>query len=205
MYPMTPPPPPGTLAPPPPPPPAKSKSGRNLLIAIGAVFGFLVIVALLGDGVTTVDTVAAPTTTSPAVTIEPEPPTTTRVVTTTTRPVTTTTESMRSQLTAWYADNGTIFDSLAESMRGVVTAADTGDIYEMTVACGDMAVVVDEAQAQDPIPDPATNGHWQAGLAALDGAAEACVMGDYDLTGTYIVDGNEAIEAATAALEEVML
>lgn len=202
MYPTTPPPPPGALTPPPPPPPTKSKSGRNLLITIGAVFGILTVVALLGEGVTTVDTVTAPTTTGQAVEITTEPPDTEPA--TTTRQVTTTTETMRDLLMAWYSDHGTVFQDLVDRIDDVTTAGENGDLYRVSVACGDLAVAVDEARALPPMPDPATNGHWQAALAAFGGVARACIDGDYDMAGVYAQDGTAALTLATSALEAAL-
>lgn len=88
------------------------------------------------------------------------------------------TTSAGSAIHTWAVDGGSSYvATLQADLASVTTASQSGDSAAAAGACYAMQQDVMKAQGHDPIPDPAAQQAWSAGLAAYYKATGDCYAG----------------------------
>lgn len=178
------------------------------LMALGAIFGGDPDTADLEPVDDTATTTTVPASLIPPASItRPQPAPTEPPTTTTAAPTTT---SARDAVAEWAAGNGGLLNAIIGSIDQVTVAATNYDISGLERACAGLGDNIDRALAAPPIPDGATNGHWQSALNDFAMGAQLCETGAATASGAlieestgYIVSASESLDKASEALADV--
>ncbi|HKS98160.1 MAG TPA: hypothetical protein VJT31_01405 [Rugosimonospora sp.] len=121
----------------------------------------------------------------------------------------TSTAAIRAAIVAWNNNGGKDkLDALDKDSQALATAAGKTDIAGLKAACSALEADVADAQAYAPIPDAIAQQHWAAALADYGQSAADCVAAADALdatrmtkAGTEMRQGTTEIQVVTARLK----
>ena len=96
-------------------------------------------------------------------------------------------------------------ETMADSMDAVSQAALYGSSPEVVLACEDMLEAIDDAQSFTEIPVEAVRSPYEAGLAAFEDSAEACIDGYSTNDIVLMLEATEHLQTGEALINEATL